>query len=157
MVRIFTSAQPHLLQLLCSRLLLLGFASRTVQAAGLRSKTAQEGSDPSAFLLSFGIFLHVYPWHVIFTSVFQFSNTNSFVPLLVNSMFTEAKVKRKFGSILLFFYVFIILDHAAMWFRTSSSSHLATHTSTTWRIPVTSLSKPVMGQFKWTSTLSGGR
>lgn len=27
------------------------------------------GLDPSAFLLSFGIFLHVYLWHVIFISV----------------------------------------------------------------------------------------
>lgn len=98
MVQVSTSIHPHLLQLLRSRLL--------VRTVGLRSKTAQEGSVwPGSLCISlvFGIFLHVYLWHVIFTNVFQFSNTNSFMPLLVNSMFTEAKVKRKFGSILLFF------------------------------------------------------
>lgn len=44
MARVFTSAQPHLLQLLGARPLPLGFASPAVPAAGLSRETTQEGS-----------------------------------------------------------------------------------------------------------------
>lgn len=49
--------------------------------------------------------------YVIFARVLWFSNVNSFTPLLVGSLFTEAKMMRKFGKIVLFF-VFMIMGCA---------------------------------------------
>ena len=53
---------------------------------------------------------------------FSLVNMNSFIPLVINCMFIEAKMKRKFGDILWFFYVFIIIDHVVSWFRKPSWS-----------------------------------
>lgn len=82
------------------------------------------GVGPDAFLLPFGSFLCIYMEHVVFTGVSQFSNTNAFIPLLVNYVYRSKDEEEAWQ------YSIILLcrNYHGSRFRTPSSSHPATYT-----------------------------
>lgn len=85
-----------------------GIASPTAQAAGLRNKATEEGSVRPGSLCVPSVFGEIWSMMclpVCFSLVIQIRASHCW-----ETMSTEAKMKRRFATILLFFYVFIIMD-----------------------------------------------
>lgn len=99
----------------------------------------------------------VYMEHIVFTSVFQFSNMNSFIHPIVGKLYVYRSQNEEEALQYSFtFYVFVFMDHVGMGFRKPFCSHLTTHTPAIGRLLVASLSKLAMGQFKRACVPSGG-